>query len=151
GFRPSGITAGEQPLADHVVIAGYGLNGRNLSAALRSIAAPYLIVELNAQTVRQARSNGEPAFYGDATREEILRALGIERARMLVAAVSDPAATRRMVRAARGLNAGIHIMPGRRYVVEIPELVGLGANHGVPEEVEPAIGLFRPVLGSSGG
>jgi len=102
GFRPSGITAGEQPLADHVVIAGYGLNGRNLSAALRSIAAPYLIVELNAQTVRQARSNGEPAFYGDATREEILRALGIERARMLVAAISDPAATRRMVRIARG-------------------------------------------------
>src|SRR5213082_601689 len=40
GFRPSGITAGEQSLADHVIIAGYGLNGRNLSAALRSIAAP---------------------------------------------------------------------------------------------------------------
>ena len=39
GFRPTGITAGEQPLADHVIIAGYGLNGRNLSAALRSIAA----------------------------------------------------------------------------------------------------------------
>src|SRR2546428_3623601 len=133
GFRPSGITAGEQPLADHVIIAGYGLNGRNLSAALRSIAAPYLIVELNAQTVRQARSNGEPAFYGDATREEILRALGIERARMLVAAISDPAATRRMVRIARGINPGVHIIARTRYVVEIPELLRLGDLHQEPQ------------------
>ena len=146
GFRPTGITAGEQPLADHVIIAGYGLNGRNLSAALRSIAAPYLIVELNAQTVRQARSNGEPAFYGDATREEILRALGIERARMLVAAISDPAATRRMVRIARGMNPGVHIIARTRYVVEIPELLRLGANDVIPEEFETSIEIFARVL-----
>src|SRR6266581_3086832 len=55
GFRPQSIEAGDQPLTDHVVIAGYGLNGRNLAAALRAIRAPYLIVELNSQTVRQAR------------------------------------------------------------------------------------------------
>src|SRR5205814_665575 len=83
-------------LAGDGIVAGYGLNGRNLAAALRSIRAPYLIVELNAQTVRHARARGEPAFYGDATREEILRGLGAERARMLVVAISDPAATRRM-------------------------------------------------------
>src|SRR3989449_6104100 len=84
GLRPGAIAVAEQPLTDHVIVAGYGLNGRNLTAALRSIRAPYLIVELNAQTVQQARARGEPAFYGDATREEILRALGAERARMLV-------------------------------------------------------------------
>ena len=149
GFRPSGITAGEQPLADHVIIAGYGLNGRNLSAALRSIAAPYLIVELK-QTVRQARSNGEPAFYGDATREEILHALGIERARMLVAAISDPAATRRMVRIARGINPGVHIIARTRYVVEIPELLRLGANDVLPEEFETSIEIFARVLAHYG-
>src|SRR3989449_9142692 len=98
GLRQGAIAVAEQPLTDHVIVAGYGLNGRNLTAALRSIRAPYLIVELNAQTVQQARARGEPAFYGDATREEILRALGAERARMLVVAISDPAATRRMVR-----------------------------------------------------
>ena len=111
GLRPSGIAVAEQQLTDHVIVAGYGLNGRNLAAALRAIEAPYCIVELNAQTVRQARSRGEPAFYGDATREEILRALGLERARMLVAAISDPAATRRMVRVARAQSRGSHHRP----------------------------------------
>src|SRR6266705_1540760 len=103
GLRSEAMATADQPLTDHVIIAGYGLNGRNLAAALRSIQAPYLIVELNAQTVQQARARGEPAFYGDATREEILRALGVERARMLVVAISDPTATRRMVRVARVL------------------------------------------------
>jgi CPA2 family monovalent cation:H+ antiporter-2 len=146
GFRPQVITAAEQPLTNHVIIAGYGLNGRNLAAALRSIQAPYLIVELNGQTVRQARAHGEPAFYGDATREEILRALGLERARMLVVAISDPAATRRMVRVARGLNPSTHIICRTRYVVEIAELVRLGANDVIPEEFETSIEIFARVL-----
>src|SRR5207247_981419 len=59
GLRPGAIAVAEQPLTDHVIVAGYGLNGRNLTAALRSIRAPYLIVELNAQTVQQARARGE--------------------------------------------------------------------------------------------
>src|SRR5467141_2556309 len=146
GLRPSGIAVAEQQLTDHVIVAGYGLNGRNLSAALRAIEAPYCIVELNAQTVRQARSRGEPAFYGDATREEILRALGLERARMLVAAISDPAATRRMVRVGRALNARIHIIARTRYVTEIPELSRLGADVVIPEEFEPSIEIFARVL-----
>src|SRR2546423_2346170 len=110
GFRPRDLAPVHEQIRDHVVIAGYGLNGRNLAAALRAIHVPYLIVELNAQTVRKARVEGEPAFYGDAGREEILRALGIERARMMVIAISDPAATRRMVRVARDLHSGLHII-----------------------------------------
>jgi len=146
GFRPKVFAPVEDPVSDHVVIAGYGLNGRNLAAALRSINAPYLIVELNAQTVRRARSEGEPAFYGDATREEILRALGIDRARLFVIAISDPSATRSMVRVARGMNPNLHIIARTRYVVEIPELTRLGANVVIPEEFETSIEIFARVL-----
>jgi len=146
GFRPRAFAPVQDPVKDHVVIAGYGLNGRNLAAALRAIHAPYLIVELNAQTVRKARTEGEPAFYGDATREEILRALGIDRARMFVIAISDPSATRRMVRVAREINPKLHIIARTRYVIEIPELTRLGANVVIPEEFETSIEIFARVL-----
>jgi len=146
GFRPRGFAPVQDPIKDHVIVAGYGLNGRNLTAALRAINAPYLIIELNAQTVRRARSDGEPAFYGDATREEILHALGLDRARMFVIAISDPAATRRMVRVARDLNPSVHIIARTRYVVEIPELTRLGANVVIPEEFETSIEIFSRVL-----
>jgi CPA2 family monovalent cation:H+ antiporter-2 len=147
GFRPRGISPVEAPVTDHVIIAGYGLNGRNLASALQAIDVPHLIIELNNTTVRQARARGEPAFYGDGTREEILRALGIERARMFVVAISDPAATRRMVRVARSLNKNLHIIARTRYVVEIPELTRLGANDVIPEEFETSIEIFSRVLG----
>ncbi len=139
-----------EPLADHVIVVGYGLNGANLATALRSINVPHLVVDVNAANVRQARARGEAAFYGDATREEILRTLGIERARLLVVAISDPEATRRIVRIARGLNAGLHIIARTRYVVEIPELTRLGANAVIPEEFETSIEIFSRVLGHYG-
>ena len=146
GFRPRDLSPVHEQVKDHVVIAGYGLNGRNLAAALRSISAPYLIVELNAQTVRKARAEGEPAFYGDATRDEILRALGIDRARLFVIAISDPAATRRMVRVAREINPKVYIIARTRYVIEIPDLTHLGANVVIPEEFETSIEIFSRVL-----
>jgi len=146
GYQPRGFAPVQDPVKEHVIVAGYGLNGRNLTAALRAINAPYLIVELNAQTVRRARAEGEPAFYGDATREEILHALGIERARLFVIAISDPAATRRMVRVARDMNPKLHIIARTRYVVEISELTRLGANVVIPEEFETSIEIFSRVL-----
>src|SRR5256714_15580525 len=97
------------------------------------------MVELNAQTGRRARARGEPAFYGDATREEILRGLGAERARMLVVAISDPAATRRMVRVGRALNPRIHIIARTRYVAEMAELTRLGADVLYPQEFETSM------------
>jgi monovalent cation:H+ antiporter-2, CPA2 family len=144
--RPPGPEPAREELRDHVIIAGYGLNGRNLAAALRSVGVAYYIVELNAQTVRRARAQGEPAFYGDATREEILHALGVERARLFVVAISDPAATRRMVRVARSANQDLFIIARTRYVVEIPELSRLGADVVIPEEFETSVEIFARVL-----
>jgi len=59
-----------------------------------------------------------------------------------VIAISDPAATRRMVRVAREINTKLHIIARTRYVVEIPELTRLGANVVIPEEFETSIEIF---------
>ena len=39
-------------ITDHVIIVGYGLNGKNLARVLRETEIPYLIVDLNAQVVQ---------------------------------------------------------------------------------------------------
>jgi CPA2 family monovalent cation:H+ antiporter-2 len=70
----------------------------------------------------------------------------VDRARLLVIAISDPSATRRMVRVSRDLNPKLHIIARTRYIIEIPELTRLGANVVIPEEFETSIEIFARVL-----
>ncbi|MBI3581784.1 MAG: cation:proton antiporter [Nitrospinae bacterium] len=134
------------PIMDHVIIAGFGLNGRNLSKALRATGIPYNILEMNPAVVREGAKHGEPIHYGDATREHVLSHVSIEKARVLAVATSDASAERRIVSLARGMNPNLHIIVRTRYVKEIEPLVSLGANEVVPEEFETSIEIFAHVL-----
>jgi CPA2 family monovalent cation:H+ antiporter-2 len=133
-------------LEQHVIIVGYGLNGRNLSRVLRSVAVPYTILDVNADAVRRAKDKGEKINFGDATRREVLIHAGIDRAWVLVLAMSDPLASRRTVSLARSLNNKVHIIVRTRYTAEITELLSLGADEVIPEEFETSIEIFARVL-----
>ena len=133
-------------LVDHVVIAGFGLNGRNLATALADFGVPHVILELNPETVRRERAAGLDIHFGDCTRAAVLEHAGIERARAFVVAISDPASTRRSVRMARELAPQIRIFVRTEYLSEIDELKGLGADEVIPAEFETALSLFERVL-----
>ena len=90
-------------LSDHVIIAGFGINGRSLATALAEFGVPHVILELNPETVRSEGALGIDIRYGDCTRRPILEHAGIFRARAFVVAISDPASARRSVRVARDL------------------------------------------------
>jgi CPA2 family monovalent cation:H+ antiporter-2 len=133
-------------LNQHVIIVGYGLNGRNLARVLRTVGVPYTILDADAVTVRQAKDKGEKINFGDATRREVIMHAGVENAWVLVLAMSDAAAARRTVSTARLLNAKLHIIVRTRYTAEITELLELGANEVIPEEFETSIEIFARVL-----
>ncbi|MEE8228961.1 MAG: cation:proton antiporter [candidate division NC10 bacterium] len=133
-------------LRDHVIIVGYGPTGGNLSRVLKATQVPYCILELNGETVRRMRAKGEPIYYGDVASQEVLKHLGIQHARSLVIAISDPASIRRATRLARDLNPHLYILVRTRYEVEIDELYRLGANEVIAEEFETSIELFARVL-----
>lgn len=135
-----------RPLADHVIIVGYGLNGRNLARALRSAGIAYAVMDANGQKVRDARRDREPIFFGDGTRGEVLERIGIQRARMLVFAIASHQDEKRGIAVARHLNAKIHIVARTRYVSDMEELYSLGANEVVPEEFETSLEIFARVL-----
>lgn len=133
-------------LQQHVIIVGYGLNGRNLARVLRTVGVPYVILELNAEVVRRAKEKGEKINFGDATRREVLLHAGIERAWAMVLAMSDASAARRTVDQAHRINQKLHIIVRTRYVAEITELFELGADEVIPEEFETSIEIFSRVL-----
>jgi len=129
-------------LEDHLIIIGYGVNGRNVARSARIESIPYLIIEMDPEIVTKEGKNGEPIYFGDATSEAILNHLGISKARVIVIAISDPSATRRMTELARRLNPDIFIIARTRYVQEMRPLHDLGANEVIPEE--PGYLYHRP-------
>ncbi|MDP2606538.1 MAG: cation:proton antiporter [Deltaproteobacteria bacterium] len=134
------------PGRGHVIVVGYGVNGRNLARVLKEVGVPHRILELDPDLVRSATAAGETISFGDAARPEILRQAGIDSARVLVIAISDPSATVRIVAQARRLGPDLYIVVRTRYVAEIEHLYRLGADEVIPEEFETSIEIFARVL-----
>ena len=138
---------GEAPkLYDHVVIAGFGLNGRNVARVLRSVRLPHLVVDLDPDSLQSGPAEGSAVLLGDITRPETQTEAGVPLARVLVLALSDPVATRHACHIARSLSEGVFIIVRTRYVTEIDELHRLGANQVIPEEFETSIEIFTAAL-----
>jgi CPA2 family monovalent cation:H+ antiporter-2 len=131
---------------DHLLIIGYGINGANLAKAAKYANIPYMILELNPQIVREQKARGEPIIYGDAVQEHMLEAVHVNKARIVVIAISDPRATKAIVSNIRQISPSVHIVVRTRYVKEIETLLGLGANEVIPEEFETSIEIFSRVL-----
>jgi len=128
-------------LTGHVLIAGYGLTGRNVGKLLRSFDIPHLYVELNVENVRKGQRTGDYIIYGDITSMEVMKELGIERAQALVVAINDPAALARTISTARKCNPELYILARTRYVAELEQLCALGADEVIPDEFEASLQL----------
>ena len=140
-------TEGKQiRVKDHVIIVGYGLNGRNLARVLGETEIPYLALDLDGDIVSREAKHGVPVYYGDGTNPNVLRHMKIDDAKVLVVAISDPFITRRAVQVAKGLNPQLHVVVRTRYLRELEELHQLGADDVVPEEFETSIEIFSLVL-----
>jgi CPA2 family monovalent cation:H+ antiporter-2 len=136
----------EKELSDHVIIAGFGLNGKNLARVLKETGINYLAVELNPETIRSEKEKGENIIYGDITREEILHTSNIDKANIIVFAISDPSSTKIALKLSKKLNPSIYAVVRTKYINEIDELTALGADSVIPEEFETSLQIFSKVL-----
>lgn len=131
---------------DHLVIAGFGLGGKNVAHAAKAAGIAYNIIEMNPDSVKSAKRKGEPVSYGDATHAAVLENAGIRRARVFAVIISDPAATRRVVSLARKMNPAVHIIVRTRFLKDLDHLMKLGADDVISEEFETSVEMFTRVL-----
>ncbi|HEX6812721.1 MAG TPA: cation:proton antiporter [Planctomycetota bacterium] len=133
-------------LKDHAIVIGYGPTGRAVTSGLRQLGIPVVVSEMNAATVKAERANGVPIVLGDATRIPVLKALGIERTKLLVLAVNDSAATSRIAQLARQLGPQAHVLARAVYTAEAEGLRKAGVHEVVPQELEASIEILVRVL-----
>ncbi|MCX7678657.1 MAG: cation:proton antiporter [Spirochaetes bacterium] len=133
-------------LTHHLIIVGFGINGRNVAKAAKLAGIKYIIVEMNPTTVRKEKEAGENIFFGDASHEAVLAHAGIGQAKVLVVAIADHGATLRIAKLARRLNPNLYIIIRTRFLHDLPHLYSLGADEVIPEEYETSIEIFSRVL-----
>ncbi|WP_027185127.1 cation:proton antiporter [Desulfovibrio inopinatus] len=149
-FPDAGVDTEDVPVQpefkDHLIIVGYGVGGRHLAQTAKASHIPYVIVELNPETVKTVSKQGENILLGDAVHEAVLDHVCIRSAKVLALVIPDPAAVRRITDLARRMSPGLHIIARTRFLAEIEPLLEIGANDVVPEEFETSIEILCRVL-----
>ncbi len=133
-------------IRDHVLIAGYGRVGRTMALLLEMRGAPYVALDLHPDTVAEARRRGLPVYYGDAGRADVLKAAGIERARLVVITVDEPESADRTIGVVRRLDPELPVIARARDLVQCRALTLEGASAVVPEVVEGSLQLGAALL-----
>ncbi len=130
----------------HVIIVGYGLAGRLTSEALQATGTPWVALEMNARTVRNAKQAGQPVFYADAANDEALSHAGLHRARSLVVLINDPDAAERVANAAKRVAPNVPVLVRARYYAQREHLLAIGADDVVTEELEATVEVIARLL-----
>lgn len=113
-------------LRDHFIICGYGRIGTQVVAEFEDHKVYYVVIDQTEEALERIRAEGRLHIEGDASKEEILKQAGIERARGLISAVDSDERAVYIVLAARALNPNLYIVAraGRPDSIRRLELAG---------------------------
>ena len=140
------ISALNAGLHNHVVICGYGRVGQSIGRALRNAQQPYIALDSDPVRVHEAALGETCVHYGDSRRGELLVAVGLQRARLLVIAVDQTDVALLILKEARQLNATVPILVRTRDDSQLAELKAAGASEVVPELLESSLMLASHAL-----
>jgi len=133
-------------LRDHVIVAGYGRTGRSALRVLERAKLPVVAVESSYPNYRDVQRTGALSIWGDISREEILHAAGVERARTLLLTMPDPPVVELAIQRAKRMNPELRVIARTPDPSAIPRIRQLGADSVVLAEYEASVAMVRRVL-----
>ncbi|MCF8708451.1 cation:proton antiporter domain-containing protein [Rhizorhapis sp. SPR117] len=143
GDEPAFIAEGDGPVA---IIIGFGRVGHMVADMLKVHNQPYIAVESDVDAVAEARREGYPIIFGDASRPELLDKLRLGHATALILTMDDPVLSVRLVKRVRGWVPDLTIVARARDTEHAAELYKAGATDAVPETLESSLQLSEAAL-----
>jgi CPA2 family monovalent cation:H+ antiporter-2 len=140
------LEAGAEERRPTVVVLGAGRVGRVVTRAVRRRGFRCVVVDRDAGRLDEMAALGAVTMFGDAANPDILRRLGLDRARVLVVAIADPLTTRLAVERALRLNPRLTVAARTRGGREIEAMRGLNVGRLADPEAEVAFELSRHAL-----
>ncbi|WP_372644635.1 TrkA family potassium uptake protein [Ancylomarina sp.] len=119
-----------EKLSNHVIVCGFGRNGRQASLELLEHGEVVVVVDSKESSIDQIQMIPELLFIlGDATLEEVLTLANISKAKALITAIPDDAANVYVCLTARELSPGIRIISRSSKMQSDNKLKRAGANN----------------------
>jgi CPA2 family monovalent cation:H+ antiporter-2 len=145
--------AAEQAPVQRAIVVGYGPVGQTVTQLLLDNEIEPTVIELNLDTVRRLKAFDVRAIYGDASRPEVLTEAGAAQAANLILTSATGSLDEEVIRRAKEINPGIHVLARTQYVRELPKLQRAGAEDVFAAEGEVALAFAVRILerlGASG-
>ena len=132
-------------ICDHAVVCGYGRVGSWVGRALSRANLPYVVVDLNFDTVAKLKKEGIEAVYGDSADIEMLDYVQVDKARVVVVAIPDLSEQMLIVANCRRLNPEVKVISRVHHHEDWLKLKELGGQVVVQPEMEAALSIIRHV------
>lgn len=129
-----------------IIIAGVGRFGQVLNRLVTMSGFKTTVLDHDLEVIQLMRRFGFKGYFGDPTRPEILAAAGLDKARVLVAALDDPDANLRLVRYAKEKRPDIVVIARARDRVNVFQLYAAKADHIVRETFDSSLRAGRYAL-----
>ena len=140
------IAAQSAELHGHVVMCGYGRVGQSIGRFLRNENKHFVALDYDPERIQEAAKGNSSVHYGDARRGDLLRAIGLDRARLLVIAVDSTDVAMSVLEEARLITLDVPILVRTRDDSKLAELKAAGATEVVPELLESSLMLASHAL-----
>lgn len=121
-----------------VIIAGFGVVGRNVAEHLAAYNMTYTVIEMNPRTVETQSKLGHVTVFGDVCNPDVLESAGLHDADAIILTIPDDDATLVACRLIRAKREDIFIAVRTTYLSQAIAATDLGANHVTIEEVVTA-------------
>ncbi len=116
-------------MSDHIIICGYGRNGKQAAKKLRAYNKPYVVIERDKELIEKCQEDNIPFVYGNANEDETLFEAGIEKANTLISALPSDADNLFVVLSARQINKTMTIISRASQETSYNKLKLAGANN----------------------
>ncbi|MGZ5129817.1 MAG: glutathione-regulated potassium-efflux system protein KefC [Caldimonas sp.] len=144
--RQSGVEEISEPQNASVIIAGFGRYGQIVGRMLYANGVAATVLDHDAEAIEALRKFGWRVYYGDATRLDLMRTAGADKARILVLAIDDIEQSVECAKMVRENFPGVTIVARARNVQHYFELYELGVTLIERETLDSALMTARSAL-----
>ncbi|WP_299364633.1 TrkA family potassium uptake protein [Winogradskyella sp.] len=125
-----------ESMSNHIIICGFGRNGKQASRKLLDYGKPFVIIERDKEVIEKLQDENIPYVFGNANEDETLIEAGVERASTLITALPSDADNLFVVLSARQINKTIGIISRASQETSYNKLKLAGANNVIsPDKI----------------